>query len=82
MSVSVAPRRGSVGSTNLPALSPAVSPRWSRVIARLYGLSTSSDAQSCADRELGVVTDRNQDVTFLVTLARDKPYLYSVSAHQ
>ena len=82
MSVSVAPRRDSVGSTNLPALSPAVSPRWSRVIARLYGLSTSSGTQSCADCERGVETNRHQDVTFLDTLARDKPYLYSVSAHQ
>ena len=82
MSVSVAPRRDSVGSTNLPALSPAVLPRWSRVIARLHGLTTSSGVKSSADCELGVATDRHQDVTFLDTLARDKPYLYSVSAHQ
>ena len=82
MSVSVAPRRDSVGSTNLPAWSSGVSLRWSRVMTKLHGRSTSSNVKSCADCEPGVTTDRYQDVTFLDTLARDKPYLYSVSAHQ
>ena len=78
MTVGIAPR-DSVVSTDLPALPPVSvrrSPRFATAVRHLIGLSVTADCPYC---DLGDDVARHQDTTYLDTLARDKPYLYTMS---
>ena len=80
MSVSVAPR-DSVVSTDLPALPPVSTHRLPRLAAAVRGLIRPSVAAACPYCDSGVDVARHQDVTYLDVLARDKPYLYTMSTY-
>ena len=78
MSVSIAPR-DSVVSTDLPALPPVSTHRLPRFAATVRNFIRPSAAVDCPYCDLGVDVAHDQDVTYLDALARDKPYLYTMS---
>lgn len=80
MSVSVAPR-DSVVSTDLPALPPVSTHRLPRFAAAVLSLVRPSIAAACPYCDAGVDVARYQDVTCLDVLARDNPYLYTMSLY-
>ena len=80
MPVSVAPR-DSVVSTDLPALPPVSRHRLPRLAAAVRRFIRPSVAVACPYCDAGVDVARQQDVTYLDALIRDKPYLYTLSTY-